>query len=111
VTHFTSGVEVLQELLLLGLSARLQEPAPAVVVTHILPVHQPKPKINHIGLDLTTIVVFMTVHQPKPKINHIGLDLTTIVVFMTGRPGHEGSTLSSMNMTPMKYQSKITALS
>ena len=82
------GVEVFQELLLLGLSARLQEPAPAVVVTHILPVH-----------------------QPKPKINHIGLDLTTIVVFMTGRPGHEGSTLSSMNMTPMKYQSKITALS
>ena len=88
VTLFTCGVEVLQELLLLGLSARLQEPAPAVVVTHILPVP-----------------------QPKSKINHIGLDLTSIVVFMAERPGHKGSTLSSMNMTPMKYQSKITALS
>ena len=81
------GVEVFQELLLLGLSARLQEPAPAVVVTHILPVPQPKSKINH------------------------RMDLISIVVFMTGRPVHKGSTLSSMNMTPMKYQSKITALS
>ncbi len=49
MTDFTCGVEVLQELLLLGLSARLQEPAPAVVVTHILPVPQPKSRINHIG--------------------------------------------------------------
>ena len=82
------GVEVLQELLLLGLSARLQEPAPAVVVTHILPVP-----------------------QPKSKINHIELDLTSFVVIYDGKAGHKGSTLSSMNMTPMKYQSKITALS
>lgn len=37
----TGRVEVLQKLLLLGLGARLQEPAPAVLIAHVLLTRKP----------------------------------------------------------------------